>query len=289
MTHPACRLRIHELSVGAEHMNIDKYLQRINFDQSLAPTLETLRGIVLCHVTSIAFENLNPLLGMPVSLELADVERKLVDDGRGGYCFEQNLLLSEALRVIGFQVTALAARVLWMQPDDTTKMRSHMLLRVDLDDRIYLVDVAFGGQTLTGALELVADVEQPTPHEVFRLIRQSAEPGSDWRMQARLRGGWHTLCSFDLQPQHAIDYHAVNYFVSTHPTSYFVHNLVAARPTRDGRYTLSNREFSFRSINGEEQRCTLHDTAEIRAVLQDNFNIALPDTAQLDKRLAQLP
>ena len=49
----------------------------------------------------IAFENLDPLLKRPVKLDAASLEAKLVKGGRGGYCFEQNLLFGHVLRALG--------------------------------------------------------------------------------------------------------------------------------------------------------------------------------------------
>ncbi|MEI4902561.1 arylamine N-acetyltransferase, partial [Klebsiella pneumoniae] len=78
---------------------------------------------------SIPFENLDPLLRRPMRLDAASLEQKLVRGGRGGYCFEQNLLLRHALEGIGFTVAGLAARVVWNQPEGAILPRTHMLLR----------------------------------------------------------------------------------------------------------------------------------------------------------------
>src|SRR5574337_1757624 len=163
-----------------EPIDLQAYLERIGVRTSFAPNLQTLRAIITAHVATIPFENLDPFLGVSPALDIASVQRKLVHDHRGGYCFEQNRLLSDALRAIGFQVTDLAARVLWGQPDAAITARTHMLLRVEVDGRPWLADVGFGGNTPTGPLEFVPDVEQATPHEPFRLIRRSE---SDWRVQ----------------------------------------------------------------------------------------------------------
>ncbi|MBV9415597.1 MAG: arylamine N-acetyltransferase, partial [Solirubrobacterales bacterium] len=66
--------------------DLDAYLARIGICDRPG-----LASVHRAHVTSIPFENLDPRRGIPVSLELADLERKLVYQRRGGYCFEQNL------------------------------------------------------------------------------------------------------------------------------------------------------------------------------------------------------
>jgi N-hydroxyarylamine O-acetyltransferase len=99
-------------------IDLHAYLQRIDHGRPVSPDLSTLQALAAAQVGAIPFENLNPLLGLPVDLDPAALQRKLVHDGRGGYCFEQNLLFPEVLRAIGFEVSALVARVLWMQPRD---------------------------------------------------------------------------------------------------------------------------------------------------------------------------
>jgi N-hydroxyarylamine O-acetyltransferase len=148
----------------------------------------------------------------------------------------------------------------------------------------WLVDVGFGGLTLTGALRLVAGVEQQTPHEPFRLL----EVDGNWRMQARLRGEWKTLYRFDLQPQLAIDYEAANYFLATHPSSHFVRNLIAARAAPQRRLALLNADFTIHPLNGETQRRSLRSTDEIIDVLEREFGLTLPPHPELAARLGAL-
>ena len=267
-----------------DSVDLDTYFHRIGYKGSREPNLETLRGIHLQHALTIAFENLDPLLRRPVPLDLQSLERKLVQGGRGGYCFEQNILLSHVLRAIGYHVTSLAARVLWNAPEGTVRARTHMLLQVDLEDGPHVADVGFGGLTLTGPLRLAADIEQETPHETFRLIKTD----DLFVMQALVRDAWGSLYRFDLQPQLLPDYEVTNWYVSTHPQSHFVNTLVVALPVADGRLALSNNQLTiYRTRHAPEQR-TLNSAAELRAVLQDTFRLTLPDAPDLDDVLVRL-
>ncbi|MGH8159104.1 MAG: arylamine N-acetyltransferase family protein [Rhodanobacter sp.] len=266
-------------------IDLDAYLRRIGLHGRIAPDLPTLRALAAAHVASITFENLNPLLALPVELDLAALERKLVHDGRGGYCFEQNLLFAEVLRTIGFEVSGLIARVLWRHPEDAVTAQTHMLLRVELDGESWLSDVGFGGQVLTGALRLQADIEQATGHEPFRLV----EVDGDWRMQSLVRGQWLTLYRFNLLPSQPVDYVVANHYVSTHPSSRFVSNLIVARTTADRRLSLLNHEFTVRRLDREPERHTLHGSTELRHVLEQEFLLQLPDFDGLDQRLDSLP
>src|SRR5262245_27241696 len=113
-------------------IDIEAYFARIGHAGPRAPRLETLRELHLRHVQAIPFENLDPLLGLPVRLDLLALERKLVREGRGGYCFEHNLLFADVLQTLRYRVTGLAARVLWNAAPDAITARSHMLLRIDI-------------------------------------------------------------------------------------------------------------------------------------------------------------
>jgi N-hydroxyarylamine O-acetyltransferase len=262
-------------------IDVARYFARIGYSGDGAATLDTLRALVLAHAQSIPFESLSPYMGRPVPLDLAALERKLILGGRGGYCFEHNLLLSDVLRQLGFSVAGLAARVMWNAPPSAQMPRSHMLIRVDLGTP-YLVDVGFGGLTLTGALELRADVEQATPHEKFRLLQDAGE----FVMQASVRGEWRPLYRFDLQPQLAADYEPINWYLSTHPESRFVKNLIAARVTPDRRYALLNRELAIHPLHGDTERRTLNGVDELIGVLERDFLIDVPKDAASIEMLA---
>jgi N-hydroxyarylamine O-acetyltransferase len=294
MPGPPPQPRLPERLVLVSAMDLDAYFARIGFNGARAPTLETLRQIHLAHAQAISFENLNPLLGWPVALDLPSLEEKLVRAGRGGYCFEQNALLATALSKVGFEVTGLAARVLWSAPEDAMTPRTHMLLKVMVAGEPFIADVGFGGQTLTGPIRLTEDVEQSTPHEPFRLVR--AEPvegaprpfGADLKLQSIVAGVWKTLYRFDLQPQSPTDYELANYYVSTHPTSHFRAGLRAARPAPGRRYALINNQLTVHHLNGPSERQVLTSVSEVKDALVTHFGLTLPATPALDATLERV-
>lgn len=265
-------------------IDLDAYFERIRYAGGRAPTLATLAAIHARHAEAIAFENLNPLMGWPVRLDVESLQQKMVRDGRGGYCFEQNLLFKHALDALGFRVTGLAARVLWGAPEDTVTARSHMVLRVDLEEQLYIVDVGFGGVTLTGPLRLEADIEQSTPHEPFRLLKLNDE----FIEQVKLRGDWMSLYRFNLQENLLPDYEVANWYLSNHPDSRFVTGLLAARPAPDRRYALLNNQFAVHHLNGRTERRILTSADDMRETLENAFRLTLPDTPDLDELLARL-
>jgi len=124
-----------------ETIDVSAYFKRIAYQGSHAPTLETLRALHALHAAAIAFENLDPLLKRRIHLDAGSLERKLVTEKRGGYCFEQNGLFAAALRSLGFDVTGLAAHVYIKQTPGRIR-RSHMLLLIELPEGRYIADCA---------------------------------------------------------------------------------------------------------------------------------------------------
>jgi N-hydroxyarylamine O-acetyltransferase len=259
-------------------IDLDAYCERIGYDGPRKPTREVLHHLHALHPVAIAFENLDPLLGRPVRLDTASLERKLVHAGRGGYCFEQNLLFSHALQAFGFRARGLAARVLWNIPPGKIMPRVHMLLHVELDATSYVADVGFGGLTLTAPLRLEPGREQATPHEPFRLM----SAGKDFELQAKLRGDWKPVYHFDLREQTLADYEVANWYHCTNPDSHFNTMLVAARPVKDRRYALRNNELSAHDLHGGSEHRVLRSAAELRETLTHIFGLRLPGDTRLD-------
>lgn len=280
-TKPAVEEVSKESTSTATALDLEAYFQRIGYTGECMATISTLKNIHLLHPQAIAFENLNPLLRLPVKLDLASIQQKLVKSGRGGYCFEHNLLLSEVLKALGFQVKGLAARVLWNVPEGVTIARGHMLLRVEAEGKSWIADAGFGGLTLTAPLLLETDIEQETPHEPFRIIGS----GEEYILQVKLKEAWKSIYRFGLQEYLLPDYEVVSWYLSNHPDSHFVTGLIAARVDPDRRYALRNNELVIHHLHQGTEKQILSSTEELQSVLKGIFHIRLPETSNLEEKL----
>ena len=111
--------------------DVAAYFDRIGYQGPAEPTVETVHALVAAHNRSIPFENLDPLLGIPVAdLSAAALSDKLVHRRRGGYCYEHNGLMGYVLDELGFGVERLAGRVVWMNPDGPLPAQTHQVLSV---------------------------------------------------------------------------------------------------------------------------------------------------------------
>jgi len=258
----------------ADSFRLAEYLERLDIRGPVNPDLRTLKALHAAHVDAIPFENLDPFLGRPVSLELAALQEKLVRRRRGGYCFEQNALFKAALDVLGFKVTGLAARVRWRSsPESPLGPRSHMLLKVDLADRAYLADVGLGSCLLDQPLPLVIGVEHPSPMGTFLLT----ESDGGYLLQSKQSAGWRSAFLFDLSPQIPADYEVANWYTSTSPAAPFLRTLIMERIAGEQRMKLVDRRFTIENGRGEmiEDR-TLASAEDLERVLEQSFRITPP-------------
>ena len=258
------------------------YLARLGFDSPPPPTLETLRKLQLRHTATFPFETISTLLREPVPVDLPSVERKLLHDGRGGYCYELNRLYLALLRQLGFQVRGLTGRVVMGQADDAMPPRTHLLVRAAIDGVDYISDVGFGGMVPTAPLRLDSTDAQPTPHEPYRLARS----GGSYILQARVSSVWRALYRFDLHPTEEIDLVVGNWYVCTHPGSPFLGKLTVARTGPGLRRTLSNGSYAIHRLGAPSERHELHDPDAVMGLLRDAFGIRLPERPGLRAAIA---
>ena len=260
------------------------YLQRLGFDMPPAPTLETLRQLQLRHTGVFAFENLTTLSGEPVLIDLPSVERKVLHEGRGGYCYELNNLYLALLQELGFEARGISGRVVMGQPEGAWTARTHRLSLVTLGGVRYITDVGFGGMVPTAPLLLDSPAEQLTPHEPYR-IEQHVD---GYTLRAKVGDEWRAMYIFDLQRQEDVDYAVGNWYVSTFPESSFAKQLMVARTGEGWRRTLNNGSFAIHRLGQESERRQVTDVQELVAVLESEFGIRVPGHPTLMRTLERL-
>jgi arylamine N-acetyltransferase len=140
-----------------------------------------------------------------------------------------------------------------------------------VDGRL-LVDVGFGGQTLTSPIRLEAGAVQDTRHEPYRLqIR-----GDGYQLEAQVGGQWQALYMFDTRSQPRIDLEVGSWYVSTYPESFFVTGLTVAVVADDARYNMRGRNLAIHRADGTE-KIRFESAADVLDALTDRFGIDVAD------------
>jgi arylamine N-acetyltransferase len=269
------------------------YLSRIDYTGPTEPSLDTLRALVTAHGEHIPFENLNPLMGIPVvDLSDAALTDKMVHRRRGGYCYEQNGLFGYVLAELGFEVARLTGRVVWMNPvwlDGPPPAETHQVLAVRIPgvEERYLVDVGFGGQTLTSPIRFVADEIQQTRHEPYRLRRYGNGPADGYVLEA-LVDDWRPLYTFTDQPRPVIDLQVGSWYVSTYPKSIFVVGLSASLITPDARWNLRGRNLTVHRSGGRSERTRFDNATQVLDTLINRFGIDVGGIGDVHARITDV-
>lgn len=92
-------------------LDINKYLNRIHFYNNPRPNEETLKELHRHHLLNVPFENLDIHLNREIQLNIPHLWEKIVEQKRGGICYELNGLFFYLLQQIGFKAQMVSARV----------------------------------------------------------------------------------------------------------------------------------------------------------------------------------
>ncbi|QPF92234.1 arylamine N-acetyltransferase family protein [Bradyrhizobium commune] len=250
------------------------WLARIGYSGPVTPTLGTLNRLIFAHSHSIAYETLDIMLGRTPKLDVPTLQRKMIANKRGGYCFEQNMLFRAGLRSLGFRITSLQGRVVRGLAIDAPRPAIHMLLKVELPEGTYLADVGFGNLAPTSALLLAPHIEQETPHELMRFIDVDGE----LTLQALLKDGWHHIYRVIPYPRFDGEYEITNWYTATHPETPYQSNIIAAKPGPNrSRITMYNARVTMRDADGHSEKRWLADEREFKDVLRGEFGLNMSD------------
>lgn len=254
-------------------MNVAAYLDRIGYQGDRTATAETLCTLHRAHMFTVPFENLDIGLGRTIVCEETSFVRKVVDERRGGFCYELNGALAALLRAMGFDVTLLSARV---SGDDGSEGPDfdHMALLVDLGHP-WLVDVGFG-DSFVEPLRLQAGFEQEQSGRRYRVTVREGR----YCYAANSDGAWKEQYSFALQPRRLSEFAAMCHYHQTSTDSHFTRQRICSLATPEGRITLSGARL-IETREGKREERLLSDE-EYRAILIQRFGINLPDPARHD-------
>ncbi len=246
--------------------NMDAYLERIGLRGPV-----TLAEVHRAHATTIAFENFDSYSGRPVSLDLAQLEDKIVTRGRGGYCFEHNLLLMAAFESLGVDdVSPMLARVR-LGPEGSPRPLNHLLLRVADGGTVWLADVGFGGGGLLDPVPLELGAESDQSGWRYRI----REDGPELVLQVFNDDAWSDCYGFVPEPAPLVDIEVNNWYTSTHPTSPFVTGIMAGARSVDRCVTLfaGDEPVLLERPVGGASTVTPVVRAEVPAVLEERLGI----------------
>ncbi len=190
--------------------DVDQYLARIGHGGRRDPSITTLAELQLAHLTHVPFENLHVFHRRGVRVDVDWSYPKIVEQRRGGWCFELNGCFGSLLRALGYSVDFLSSSGA-MSPDF-----DHLALLVHLDGHRYLVDVGWGDCALSPI------PAEPGDYDVRpRTARIDADAHAirveEWRPAATGDHRWELQYEASLRPRQLADFDARSRYLQTEP------------------------------------------------------------------------
>ena len=248
--------------------DVDPYLQRIGFAGPEEASLPCLKKLMMCHLRSVPFENLDVFHGRKIpSLNTEDMLKKIVAEKRGGYCFELNGLFWRLLESIGFKTWCCAAKIVLNR--DYPMPLVHRIVIVELEEKKFFCDVGFGGPVPACPIEIQT--------------KETVCDVSGRKYRFVIENGWTTimlwkedrfipLMTFRDEPCDPVEFVPLNTFCACSPHEPFMHKNMVHIATEEGRC----------AIDGNVLRITTKDTVsetvlaseqQLREALEVNFGI----------------
>jgi N-hydroxyarylamine O-acetyltransferase len=249
---------------------IRAYLTRIGFEGTPAPDFPTLRQLQHKHLMAVPYENLDIMRNVPLSLAVEDLYEKIVNRGRGGYCFELNGLFAWLLRALGFGVVEYFARYLRDEPG-TIPMRRHRVLHVTCTSGQYLADVGVGAWVPREPIPMILGAVNELYGEKYKLEKDDL---LGYVLLEWYRDGWRQVYSFTLDPQWDVDFVAASYYCEKHPESFFRTMDMVHIFTQTGRKSVAAREFRHFTPEGVRV-CTPATEEEYGDILKTEFGVII--------------
>lgn len=237
-------------------------LTRLGITEEITCRLASLNKLLFAQLTHIPFDSLDVWgAGACPSLKLQDIYEKIVEKGRGGYCFELNTFFRSVLNGLGFDAYQAVGYIL--NPDGVPQPPAHNVVLCDLDGKRYFMDVGYGGPVPYKAMEL----KEGSQHG-FALKKADL-----WYVYRETEEGLKPLTAFREEPATINDLIPLNFYVSQRPDIHFRHVIHLNKRNTDGSiYSLDGKEFKIHTKDGTKVQ-ELTTVEEVKEIMQTYFDM----------------
>lgn len=284
-----------------------RYFRRLGLSQDddamlKAPSLRALCQLHEAHLRHIPFDNTvqhGATQNQKYPAQTLDVDvnaRKILDDFRGGFCFELNGLFAKLLKEFGFAKVRRVPATVYAPDVGWRGNPTHMFVVVSVEGCDYICDVGFGEpylHPLRYDTEALQGLPQETPEGMLNRLVKSTDVDDfvilywyregQWKPRLRWRHA-HTQVEDDTVHEEVF---ARGLEQVQHSESIFSRKMVVCRIERDRKMTLAGNVWKItgpprfgESVTVHQETLSSHD--DVRRVLLDHFRIPMESSVGLD-------
>lgn len=252
-------------------MNIQKYLDRIKYNSEVKISKEVLFGLQRNHILNIPFENLDIHYGIKIELDIDKIFHKIIFKKRGGFCYELNSIFHELLKAIGFNANLISGRVI-KENNDYGQDFDHMAIIVELESKVFLVDVGFG-KFFQEPIEIVLERIQQDAYGAFIIDRFD---DSYFRVSKLENCEKIPEYIFNLNKRKLSEFEKMCNFHQTNSESHFTKSKVISIAKINGRITLTNNNLKI--TENDEIIIIVFDEPKFDYYLNKYFDVQIEKT-----------
>lgn len=231
-----------------------------------------INQLVLNHLESFSFNNIEVYENKGrkiLSLDVESLFQKIVVEKRGGYCFEQNKLMYQILKDLGFDVSSKLGRVVYNRDEDVP--RTHRMTIVKIAKENYLVDVGFGAYAPNCIVPLDGEKVDVLGEDYY--IEKDCK--DNYKLMAnRKEIGPFNYYVFDLHNYQESDFNLGNYYTNTHPESKFVQQLIISKKNKERIIFIAEGKL-VTLREGSREEVVISSSEDLKNILQEHFGLSL--------------
>lgn len=260
-------------------MRIENYLARISYPDFDTLNISNLFKLHQSHVYNIPFECLDIHLGIPITLNVESIYKKVVNYVRGGFCYELNTLFNWLLNQLGYESNLISAQII--NNNEPGPDYDHMAIHVKYEGSSWLLDVGFG-DLFVHPIEIKPDIVQFDGLNYFMVKHLGGETYS--LLMSATENHFKEKYRFKLSGVALEEFAEQCQLKQTSEDSHFVKNLICTQPIAEGRKTVFNQKFLQRDSGGRHF-FTFGSENDLVSCLQKEFGI---DIKKYQHRLADM-
>ena len=225
----------------------------------------------MAHMLAVPFENLDIHAGTEIRLDTERIYQKVVENRRGGFCYELNGLFYDLLVGLGYEVRRISARVHSTERQAYGEEYDHLALIATIGGKEYITDVGYG-EFLLCPLAFELDIEQQDSRGAMYVIRTHSE--GYFRIEKRVEDRWKPEYIFKPETRAYHEFVPMCNYQQYDPTSYFQKQKLISQLTETGRITLTSSKLKIQE-QGSITEHQVNSEEEFDQFLQAHFNIKL--------------